>query len=108
MRYFIQVQNPSGVPVLLLLLFVSIVGLIFGFLLRGILSFLFQDASSILLQFVDWFLFAGMIGLIVSLIGVISGAMYFLYRLRRMMKHQEYSDYEYSAEFRRIDDETGS
>lgn len=103
MRYFIQVQNQSGVPFLFVILILSVFSVVLGFFLRGVFSFVLQEASAPLLYLIDWFLFFGLLGFVVSLLGVITGTGYFLYKLRQMVKHQKQSDYEYTAEFQHID-----
>lgn len=103
MRYFIHVQKQSGVPLLFVMLVLSVFSIITGFFLRGVFSFLFQDTSTPFFLLLDWFLFFGLIGFLVSTVGVIFGTIFFLCKMRQMVKHQSQSDYEYTAEFQQID-----
>lgn len=103
MRYFIHVQKQSGVPFLFVMLVLSVISIITGFFIRGVFSFLFRETTTPFLLLIDWFLFFGLTGFVVSTIGVIAGTLYFLYKMRQMVMHQNQSDYEYNAEFQRID-----
>lgn len=103
MRYFIQVQNHSGIPFLFVMLFLSILSVFIGFFLRGFFSFWFQETASSMLLFIDWFLMASIVGFILSLAGVLSSAGYFLFQLRLMVKDRKKSDFGFPAENQYLD-----
>jgi len=112
-QYNFRANRVSWLPKLLLLFFLSAGGVIVGFLLRGILSFLIRDAASPILQFVDLLLTGGLYGIAVSLMGLFINLVIFLvkgWRFAKKISEQDgvsADEYEetYQVEYKRIDEQ---
>lgn len=98
MRYFIHIQNQNGIPFLFLFFILSLFCVFTGFFLRGFISFWFQESASAIIAFIDWFLLAGLSGLVISFIGVLTGAGYFLYKLRQIVINNN-QNFQHTANF---------